>query len=333
MPGGLGGTDIYVVEKLQSGEWGEAVNLRDLNSEGNERTPYLDNGNVFYFSSDGRVGLGGLDIFQVSKNESGQSKITNLGYPVNSPQDDFAFNINEELKIAYLSSNRFGGLGSDDIYSLNSNLIYALKLNGKVFDKKTNKPIANAIVTLKKTNSAPIKVESDIEGNFNFNLENNSDYELTGTKTNFRSDFSAVTTKGLSTSTIINKNLYLETVELDKAIKIENIYYDFDKWNIRADAAEELDKLVSILKNNPTIWIELGSHTDSRGNDAYNLTLSQKRAESAVQYIISKGINKNRIAAKGYGEKQLLNKCANGVSCSDEEHQLNRRTEFKIVKQ
>ncbi|ADY50690.1 OmpA/MotB domain protein [Pseudopedobacter saltans DSM 12145] len=117
-----------------------------------------------------------------------------------------------------------------------------------------------------------------------------------------------------------------------KAIRIENIYYDFDKWNIRPDAAVELDKLVKILKDNPTIWIELGSHTDSRGKDAYNLNLSQKRAESAVGYIVSRGIDKNRIAARGYGETQLLNRCSNGVECTEEEHQLNRRTEFKIVK-
>jgi outer membrane protein OmpA-like peptidoglycan-associated protein len=114
---------------------------------------------------------------------------------------------------------------------------------------------------------------------------------------------------------------------------LENIYYDFDQWSIRSDAAIELDKLVKIMNENPTIWIELGSHTDSRGKDAYNLKLSQKRAESAVQYIISKGIDKNRITAKGYGESQLLNRCANGIECNDAEHQLNRRTEFKIVKQ
>lgn len=131
----------------------------------------------------------------------------------------------------------------------------------------------------------------------------------------------------------VEGNLYLEKIQLNKEIKIENIYYDFDKSNIRADAAVELDKLVKILKENPTIWIDLDSHTDSRGDDTYNQALSQRRAEAAVKYIVDKGISKNRITAKGYGESRLLNKCSNGVQCTTEEHQLNRRTEFKITKQ
>ncbi|WP_231491395.1 OmpA family protein [Pedobacter sp. Leaf170] len=333
MHGGLGGTDIYVVEKLSSGAWGEAKNLGELNSQGNERTPYLDNNNVFYFSSDGQVGMGGLDIFRVSKSLSGTSMVTNLGYPTNSPQDDFAFNMDDKTNKAYLSSNRFGGLGNDDIYSLNTNLNYAIKLNGKVFDKKTNQVISKAVVTLTKINSTPIKVESDNDGNFKFNLEQNSDYELTGVKTNYRSGFAQLTTKALSADSVLTKNLYLETVELDKPIKIENIFYDFDKWSIRADAAVELDKLVKVMLENPTIWIEFGSHTDSRGKDAYNLILSQKRADAAVKYIVSKGIDVNRISAKGYGESKLLNNCKNGIQCDEQAQQANRRTEFKIVKQ
>jgi len=201
-----------------------------------------------------------------------------------------------------------------------------------VFDKKSNLPLVNAIVSLLKVNGQTLKVQTDETGKFKFNLDKESDYNLTGEKTNYRSDLTTVTTNNLTASTEIKKDLYLEKIELDKAIKLENIYYDFDRSNIRPDAAVALDKLVKILKDNPTIWIELGSHTDSRGNDQYNQWLSQSRANSAVQYIIDRGINKNRITAKGYGETMLLNKCANGIKCSEAEHQLNRRTEFKITK-
>ena len=141
-----------------------------------------------------------------------------------------------------------------------------------------------------------------------------------------------MTTRDLTVSTEIKRDLYLEQIIINKPIRIDNIYYDFDKSNIRPDAAIELDKLVKIMHDNPTIWIELSSHTDSRGNDQYNQWLSQSRANSAVQYIIDRGINKNRITAKGYGESMLLNKCSNGVKCSEADHQLNRRTEFKITK-
>lgn len=264
MPGGLGGTDIYYVEKLQSGEWGDAVNFREINSAGNERSPFIATDGSFYFSTDGRTGMGGLDVFTLSKKTSGESRIVNLGFPVNSPQDDFAYNTDPKTGLAYLSSNRFGGLGNDDIYSLEAE-------------------ITETVIADKKESAT-------------------------------------------------DKILDTKTIELGKSILLKNIYYDFDKWNIRADAAIELDKLVQIMKDNSRIWIELGSYTDSRGNDLYNFKLSQKRAESATQYIISRGINKERIEARGYGEKHLLNRCANGIKCSEVEHQINRRTEFKIVK-
>lgn len=252
MPGGKGGMDLYVTEKTAGNDWGIPVNLKDINTEGNERSPTLDEANGFYFSTDGRVGMGGLDIFSARIIDGKMGQISNLRYPANSPQDDFAFQ-KITASTGYLSSNRAGGLGADDIYS------FILP--------------------------APKKID------------------------------------------------YTDPIVLNKEIRLENIYYDFDRWNIRPDAAVELDKLVQILKENPTIWIVLGSHTDSRGNDAYNQKLSQHRAEAAVEYIISRGGDKSRITAKGYGESRLLNRCSNGVNCSIAEHQLNRRTEFTIVKQ
>ncbi|MBB6237056.1 outer membrane protein OmpA-like peptidoglycan-associated protein [Pedobacter sp. AK013] len=331
-PGGKGGTDLYVCQKTAEGDWGLPINLTEINTEGNERNPSFDGDNNFYFSSDGRVGMGGLDIFSAKLIGGKISEPQNMGYPVNSPQDDFTFNLSTATT-GFLSSNRIDGSGEDDIYSFTQQLILAFKLTGTVYNKTTGQPLGNTIVTLNKTGGSTLKVETDENGRFRFNLERASDYGLKGEKTNYRSDGDSLTTIGLTASTEIKKHLYLEAIEINKAIKLENIYYDFDKSNIRADATIELDKLVKIMTDNPTIWIELGSHTDSRGNDAYNLALSQRRADAAVQYIIDRGISKNRITAVGYGETRLLNKCTNGVQCTAAEHQLNRRTEFKIVKQ
>lgn len=333
MPGGLGGTDIYVCLKTDAGEWGKPINLKEINTAGNERSPVFDEKDNFYFSSDGRVGMGGLDVYRALRERGKIGQIENMGYPFNSPQDDFGFSLNEKGGIVYLSSNREGGLGSDDIYTIDQKMILAFKLAGRVFDKDSNQPVAGALVTLARANGAVLKTETDENGGYRFNLTKESEYHVSAEKTNYRSDVKNLTTVGLTTSGVVTQNLYVEKIVVNKAIKLENIYYDFDQWNIRADAAVELDKLVKIMTDNPTIWIELGSHTDSRGKDAYNLNLSQKRAQAVVEYIISRGINKNRITAKGYGETQLLNKCSNGVECSEEAHQLNRRTEFKIVKQ
>jgi peptidoglycan-associated lipoprotein len=332
MPGGAGGSDLYLSEQNADGTWTTPLNLRVLNTTGNERSPVAGLNGDFYFSSDGYIGMGGLDVYKATQNKGTFENIQNLKYPLNSPQDDFGFSLDNQGTIALLSSDRSEGLGQDDIYSLKAAPVIHLRLIGKVLNKKTNLPIANSLVVLSQIDGGILKVETDATGNFDFKLNLESDYTLAGVKTGFLADVKQLNTFGLKTSTVIEKNLYLDAIELNKAIRIDNIYYDFDKWNIRPDAAEELDKLVKTLKENPTIWIELGSHTDSRGKDAYNLNLSQKRAESAVQYIISKGIERNRITARGYGETQLLNRCANGVNCTEAEHQLNRRTEFKIVK-
>jgi peptidoglycan-associated lipoprotein len=326
MPGGKGGTDLYKVEKGNGGQWLSPVNFSSLNTPGDERSPSFDEAGNFYFSSDGLVGMGGLDIFKAQISDAGFSAATNLGYPVNSPQDDFAFNMHTATT-GYLSSNRLEGMGDDDIYSITRQIIQAIKLEGRVYNKKTGLPLAEALVTLKGVNGQTLKMSTDDRGYYAFKIDSGISYDVLAEKTNFRSaDTSFVTQISLI------KDFYLIPVEINKPIRLENIYYDFDKANIRPDAASELDKLVKIMQDNPTMWIELGSHTDSRGDDQYNQWLSQRRANSAVQYIIDRGISKNRITAMGYGESQLLNRCTNGVKCSEAEHQLNRRTEFKIVK-
>lgn len=321
MPGGKGGTDLYVCTKNADGSWGDAVNLKDLNTEGNERSPFVAANGDLYFSSDGLIGMGGLDIYHAKKTATGFSVPRNMGYPFNSSRDDFAFYLLDE-KNGYLSSNRGEGLGNDDIYYFSPVLEPRFKLQGIVYNKKTQIPVDEAIVTLSKPGIAAMKVETDPTGSFRFELDKASDYSVSAEKTQFRMDVAIVTTNGLNGNTILHQDLFMEPIVLEEAIRIDNIYYDFDSWNIRPDAALELDKLVRILKENETLWIELGSHTDSRGDAAYNLHLSQKRADAAVAYLISRGIARNRITAKGYGITKLIS----------DDHQLNRRTEFKIVK-
>lgn len=331
MPGGLGGTDIYRSDLSNDNTWTKPVNLAEINTQGNERSPVLSAKGDFYFATDGRVGMGDLDVFKSRMINGKVEQIQNLGYPFNSPQDDFGFSLDDKGTLLYLSSNREDGLGEDDIYRLKAEQKTTMMLTGRILNRKTNLPVENATAVLSKVGGGILKFETGKDGKFMMDISPETDYTVAGIKTGYLSEVNSLTTKGVK-NPIIEQDLYVDVIELNKAIRIENIYYDFDKWNIRPDAAVELDKLVKILKDNPTIWIELGSHTDSRGKDAYNLNLSQKRAVSAVDYIVSRGIDKRRITARGYGETQLLNRCANGVECSVEEHQLNRRTEFKILK-
>lgn len=330
MPGGKGGTDLYVSQKTDAGHWGIPINLQEINTEGNERSPFFDGRNHFYFSTDGRTGMGGLDIFCAKLLGGKITDPVNLRYPFNSPQDDFAYSVHGTS--GFLSSNRLGGVGDDDIYSFSFRKELAFKLIGQVLDRDTHIPLASAMITLTGNNGNSLKVETDADGTFSFKLDRDEDYRLTGNKTSYLSDTGILSTRNLEVSAILHKNLYLMKIELEKVIRLENIYYDFDQAEIRTDAKPELDKLVKLMQDNPSIWIELGSHTDSRGNDAYNLDLSQRRANSALQYMIKHGIDQNRIEARGYGESKPVNQCINGIKCSETDYQLNRRTEFKIVK-
>ncbi|WP_345950193.1 OmpA family protein [Mucilaginibacter sp. PAMB04274] len=333
MPGGLGGTDIYFCARTPDGTWAQPVNLAGVNTAGNERTPYLDAMGTLYFSTDGDKGMGGLDVFKAVQQGTSFGLKQNLGYPINSAQDDFAYVLVNDTA-GYLSSNRMSGVGSDDIYSFSPLPVVSYQLQGVVYDKNSRKPIGNSVVTLSKTNGGKISVSTNASGQFNFKLYENTEYQLRGEKKGYLADnLNPFTTTGLEPGATVKKNLYLNKIEIKKTIRLENIYYDLDKSYIRPDAAVELDKLVAILKENPTLVIELGSHTDSRGDDDYNMALSRRRANEAVEYIITTGdIDEDRIIARGYGETRLLNRCRNGVQCSEAAHQLNRRTEFTIIK-
>ncbi|MCD8739797.1 OmpA family protein [Mucilaginibacter roseus] len=329
MPGGMGATDIYYCVKDEAGNWQMPVNLQSINTAGSERTPFIDAEGNLYFSTDGLIGMGGLDVFRAFKTgDFTFAKPENLQYPTNSPRDDFSYVIYNG-RTGYLSSNRLGGVGSDDIYSFNQQPELNLRLEGIVYEKGTRQPVYNAKVGL----SGGAIVITNNTGYYSFSIRQNSNYNLRAEKQGYLSDNEQVSTSGLTNSQTLKKDLYLEKIVLNKAIRLENIYYDFDRWEIRPDAAIELDKLIKILQDNPTIQIELGSHTDSRGDDDYNMELSRKRANAAVDYILDKGnIDEGRIVARGYGESRLLNRCKNGVKCSDADHQLNRRTEFTIIK-
>jgi len=329
MPGGTGGTDLYVTT-LKDGKWTQPVNLGpEVNTSGNEMFPYIHSDGSLYFSSDAHNSMGGLDVFITTHNGTRWLKPENLNYPLNSIKDDFGFSLNRDDNTGFVSSSR---TKSDKMYSFEKHAP-TFTLYGRARKKGTQTPVEGVIVEI--TNSATGKVTSvvsDKTGNFKLKLDTESEYNLYCTKFGCFSKTDNISTKGLKYSEDFYADFEVEEIVIDKPIVLENIYYDFDKWDIRTDAAVELDKLVRVLMDNPKLEIEMGSHTDCRGSDQYNLVLSDKRARAAVLYLISRGIDSTRLTWKGYGETVHVNKCEDGVQCTEEEHQDNRRTEFKVKK-
>ena len=334
MPGGQGGTDIWVC-KREGESWGKATNLGSpINTKENEMFPTITEDNTLYFSSEGHPGYGAMDIFKTTNVNGNWTTPVNLQQPINSSYDDFAMAYAPGSKIGFFSSNRTGGVGSDDIYAFRVVEVPSpSSISGLVKEKSTLKPISGATVFLYNPTTGKVKVlKTGPDGMYKSIVDKPADYVVKAMMPNFIADCSPFSLKELKPGSIINapRDLLLDKLVINKTFKIDNIYYDFDKYNIREDAKPELNKLVQIMKEN-MINVELGSHTDSRGSVAYNDKLSQKRAESAVKYIVSAGIEENRIEAHSYGEHQLVNKCADGVKCTPEEHQANRRTEFKVT--
>ena len=345
MKGGYGGTDLYTCRR-EGDKWSQPVNMGPvINTFGNEMFPFMaDNGDL-YFASDGHPGFGGLDIFITQKiNDSTWAIPQNLNQPVNSSYDDFSICIAKNNMIGFFSSNRPGGLGSDDIYLFRRMVDYIPGsqtamitckpyLSGYVKDKTTLKPISNATVfVLDKETDQVMILKTDSNGLYRTRIKPRTSYTVKAMQTGYIADCFPYTpdTAGRIVERTAPRDLLLDVLRNDKTFALGNIYYDLDKWNIRSDAQPSLDKLVMIMKENP-VNIELGSHTDSRASADHNLELSQKRAESAVRYIVLLGINPVRISAKGYGETQLINKCKDGVQCTEAEHQQNRRTEFRVI--
>lgn len=365
-PEGWGGYDIYVSQR--SGDtWGDPKILsRTVNTIGNEKFPYIDD-DTLYFSSDFHPGMGGLDIFKVVKMANGTwSAPFNLKPPVNSGGDDFGFVINHQakkengvLQVGYFTSNRADGAGNDDIYQFDKiippplpvvekpkKIEYKILLDvfvvEKIFEDPTNpnsrvlgrKPISAA--KLESKSGKEMKAFTTAEdGLTTIELQPNTDYNFLASKAGYLNNAGIFSTKSLGQDPDnpvqrFELEIVLDKIFLDKEIRLENIYYDLDKSDIRADAQPTLNALAENLKLNPTIRIQLSSHTDCRASDAYNQALSQRRAQAAVDYLISKGIEPSRLIAKGFGESVPEATCA-CARCTEDEHQLNRRTTFKII--
>lgn len=329
MPGGFGGTDIYRCF-WENGEWTKLENLGEMiNTPGNEMFPYIHSDGTFYFSSNAHNSMGGLDVFLTFYHDGRWMKPENLNYPLNTNKDDFGYVLNPDNVTGFISSSRSD---KDELYQFEKKDPTFI-LYGTALIKGTDIPVEGVTVEITRgSDNDVITMISDKDGKFKYKLVKEEEYHLLCTKKGCFSRTDKVVTKGLKYSTNFYADFEVEEIVLNKPIVLENIYYDFDKWNIREDAAMELDKLAKLLMDNPTIEIELGSHTDARGTDNYNMVLSDKRVRAAVKYLISRGISIKRLSWKGYGETVPVNECVNGVQCDDELHQKNRRTEFKVLK-
>lgn len=341
MPGGLGETDLYVVS-ISDGTMGTPQNLGPaINTIGNEMFPYFRNGKL-YFSSDGHYGYGDLDVYESTFSAPLHfTEPKNLGAPVNSNKDDFAYIVDAKDQYGYVSSNRLNGKGDDDIYYFTKvKPVCNQHISGVVINSKSKLPILGAsIKAYDQFGDVVTEATTDNEGKYKVTVPCSKKFKLIASKTNHSSDEKEVETKGKNDDEIPNINFelsnYDDLIVKDKGVEkvaVNPIFFNYDKWDITPQAAEELDKVVFIMQKFPNIKIKIESHTDSRGKDAYNMKLSDNRAKSTQTYIISKGIDSTRIeSAIGYGESRLTNKCKNGVKCTEAEHFKNRRSDFIII--
>ena len=353
IPGGFGKKDIWKVTREKTGgAWSKPVNLGpDINTPGDELFPYIREDGTLYFSSDGQIGMGGLDIFKAKPQPDGSWIVQNMKSPINSFADDFGITFQNGNEKGIFSSTR-KGKGNDDLYSFElPPLIF--NVTGLVKDEKTGVAIKSSLVKLIASDGNSLQAETGTGGDFKFALRANVDYILLASKTGYLNGKEKETTKGQEKSREFMVTIQLTPI--DRPIELPNILYDFGKWDLRAESMVSLDKLVETLVDNENITIELMSHTDSRDTEEYNLTLSQKRAQVVVQYLIDKGIEPERLFAKGYGEstpkvvdadivkqnpflkagttltEQYINTLANDEQ-KEIAHQINRRTEFKVLR-
>lgn len=338
MPGTLGDKDIFVVD-VNKGHYGKPINLGPtINSPAKEYTPYVD-GNVIYFSSNRKGGQGGFDIY-MAKLDGSLSKPINLGKPMNSKGDDFSFIIDNDKLRGYFSSNRARGKGDDDIYSFVQKTTIPICdqiVTGIVKDKLTKLAVPNAFVSLIDEDGNRLRrIETKFDGRFYFSLGCAAAYTLEVNKLGYfdaKRNLNTSSVNGFKNEEFINieekEFIVRNGVEM---LNVASIRFELNKSDIKKASKNTLDKVLRLMKKYPNMVIEFGAHTDSRGADAYNLNLSSKRAKSTIKYLIEHGIDPNRISGKGYGESRLLNKCANGVKCTDLEHQVNKRTEFVVIR-
>jgi peptidoglycan-associated lipoprotein len=353
MAGGFGKKDIWKVTRSRNGDtWSKPVNLGpDINTAGDELFPYIREDGTLYFSSDGLIGMGGLDIFKAVQQPDGSWSVQNMKAPINSFADDFGIAFEGESEKGIFSSTR-KGKGNDDLYSFE---LPPMKFNvtGLVKDEKTGLPIPSSLVQLIASDGSNLQAETGTGGDFKFSLKPDVDYIFLATKKGYLNGKEKETTKGQDKSRDYMVTILLTAIDLP--IELPNILYDFDKWDLRPESMVTLDKLVETLTDNPTVTIEIMSHTDTRNTEEYNMVLSQKRAQSVVDYLVSKGIDINRLTAKGYGKSktkvvdatiaaqnpflkagtQLTEQFVNSLATDEQKeiaHQINRRTEFKVLR-
>lgn len=342
---GFGQSDLYKVAILPNGGYGEPINLGEsINTEGRESFPFISTDNELYFSTDGRPGLGGLDIYVTQIKEDGSfSAVKNIGAPANTSSDDFAYYIDTTTRKGFLSSNRGYGMGKDDIFSFletrKLNLDCTQNIVGKVYEKQTQRALSHTAVTLFDGSfNELVSVKTGDDGVYSFkDLSCGRRYRVRATLADYNTVEYTLDLPKQSGSMELDFGLEKTVVQvkkgddLFKSMKLSPIYFDFDKSHIRSDAQVELAKVVEVLREYPEMKIEVSSYTDSRGNAKYNLELSHRRAKATVLWIVSQGIDPKRVSGKGYGETRLLNGCSKGTLCSKKEHQENRRSEFKVI--
>ena len=344
-PGGYGNSDLWRIAIHDNGTFGGPENLGPaINTEARETFPFITDTDELYFSSDGRIGLGGLDIYGVKTYADGSyGEVQNIGAPVNSKADDFAYYIDPLTKQGFFSSNREGGQGNDDIYRFVETRALQLEclqdLIVTVIDSKTSDVISDAGLTLYDFMYKDLNGRSryvDATYHFDTDFDCGKSYRIRAEKEGYQTaETEAVldSKTGVTHVTLVMepaKTPVKEGDDLFKVLNLNPIYFDLDKHNIRPDAAVELAKIAEVLHDYPRMKIDVRSHTDSRASDAYNLKLSQRRAKSTAEWLIAQGIDASRITYKGYGETQLENRCSNGVKCTEEQHQQNRRSEFIV---
>jgi len=342
MPGTIGSFDVYKVAINDDGTYGETENLGSkVNTKHREQFPYISDLDVLYFASDGHLGYGGLDVFRSNSVNGSFDTPVNLGSSINTSLDDFAYTIREKDDQGFVSSNRSG---FDRLYGFGreENILTKYLVEGVVIDKNSKKILPGSLVTL-FDNAGNVLQDSlvGIKADYLFKIEPNKKYKIRGTR-------KAYIPQDIEFSTDINgkiqHNIFLtleafadaeENVKQnekgDVQVELDKIFFDFDKSKIRDDAAKTLTVLVDLMKKYPSMEVEVSAHTDARGNDQYNLDLSKRRAASTLEYLVSKGIERNRLKSIGYGEMQPLNQCTEESICKDEEYDINRRCEFTIL--
>lgn len=342
MPGTIGQSDLFKVQINDDGSFGPPQNLgKSINTEGKETFPFITNENELYFASNGHPGLGGLDVFVSKINAEGTfDEVQNVGDGINSNNDDFAFLIDTKSRRGFVTSNREGGHGYDDIYKFLEikKLVCKQELFGNVTDLVAIEILSDVKITLFDNQFKLVTTtHSDQKGNYSFDVECGKTYHERAEKPKYTTKEQKITIARENGRTELPITLEKENRkvvlgdDLAKHLEIKMIYFDLDKSNIRQEAALELEKILDVLNQNPTIKIDIRSHTDSRATFKYNEILSSERAKSTMEWLVQNGVNINRLTSKGYGETQLVNKCTDGVKCTEEEHQQNRRSEFIVT--